>query len=89
MREKGDNSTEYSVIEKILKKKLFKLGVHNTYRLSWCYFNSNIVLVYVKGDVNKELWRILVKKILNEVFPLVFCKNKIFVSSVKVRLVLK
>lgn len=77
---------EYRVIEKVLKKKLIKLGIYNTFKVSWYNSDPNRnLIIYVKGYGNKYLWELLVKKILNDLLPFIFCDRKIYCSSVSIR----
>jgi hypothetical protein len=79
---------EFRVINKVLKKSLMKMGIHNTFRVSWYNFNLNKnLIIYVKGDVNKVLMGTIVKKIINDVLPLIFDK-KTYVSSVSIRVLI-
>lgn len=76
---------EFRVLDKVLKKSLVKMGIHNTFRVSWYNFHLNKnLIIYVKGDVNKVLVGTIVKKIINDVLPLIFDK-KTYVSSVSIR----
>lgn len=78
-------TSEFKVIDKILKKTLMKMGIDITFRVSWCNFiYTKKLIVYVKGDVNKFLIGTLIKRIINDVLPFISCKET-YVSSVSIR----
>lgn len=85
MKENSDNSTEYRVIEKVLRIKLSKMGIKNKIRISkYDLKDSASVKIYVKGDINNVMLSNLTKQILNDLLPYVFCNNSFYISSVSI-----
>mgnify|MGYP000202620458 CR=1 FL=1 len=78
-------TSEFKVIDKVLKKSLMKMSIHNTFRVSWYNFHLNKnLIIYVKGDVNKVLMGKLIKMTINDLLPFIF-NNETYVSSVSIR----